>query len=167
MPWYAVHVQSNFERRVVRFLEGRRGPETFLPTYHTRSRRAGGPPTIERPLFPGYLFARLESLGAPRVAVLQAPGVVRVVEFGGRAAPVPEETIVSLRIIVSGPREARPHPLLREGQAVRVVAGPFAGAAGRLSRGRGRKPRLVVTIELLGRAAAVPVDLADVEPVFG
>ena len=167
MPWYAVHVRSHFERQVARFLDGRHGPETFLPTYRTRSRRTDGPATVERPLFPGYLFARLESLDAPRVAVLQAPGVVRVVEFGGRLAPVPDETIASLRIIVRGPNEARPHPLLQEGQAVRVVSGPFAGATGRLSRGRGRKPRLVVTLELLGRAAAVPVDLADVEPALG
>jgi transcription antitermination factor NusG len=164
VPWYAVHVRSHFERQVVRFLDGRRGPETFLPTYRTRSRRADGPATVERPLFPGYLFVRLESLDAPRVAVLQAPGVVRVVEFAGRPAPVPAAVIDSLRIITLGPDEARPHPLLHEGQAVRVVAGPFAGATGRLSRGRGRRPRLVVTLELLGRAAAVPIDLADVEP---
>jgi transcriptional antiterminator RfaH len=166
VSWYAIHVRSNFERQVVQFLRGRRGPETFLPTYRIRSRRAGATQPVERPLFPGYLFARLEVLGEERIAVLQAPGVVRLVEFGGRPAVVDDETIRSLRIIVSGPAEARPHPLLREGQAVHVVNGPFAGAAGRLSRSRGRKPRLVVTIEILGRAAAVAVDLADVEP-FG
>ena len=166
MAWYAVHVRSNFERQVVQFLRGRRGPETFLPTYAVRSRRADGPRTIERPLFPGYLFVRLETPASERVPVLQAPGVVRLVEFGGRLVPVDDETIASLRIIVSGPQEPRPHPLLREGQTVRVVDGPFAGARGRLSRGRGRRPRLVVTIEILGRAAAVPVDLADVVPVL-
>ena len=165
MPWYAVHVRSNFERQVVQFLRGRRGPETFLPTYRTKSRRAAVTELVERPLFPGYLFARLASPAEERVTVLQAPGVVRLVEFGGRPAPVDDETIDSLRIIVSDPVAARPHPFLREGHAVRVVGGPFAGAVGRLSRSRGRKPRLVVTIEILGRAAAVSVDLADVEPL--
>jgi transcription antitermination factor NusG len=165
VSWYAVHVRSNFERQVVQFLHGRRGPETFLPTYRTRSRGKDAGSSIERPLFPGYLFARLDALVEQRVAVLQSPGVVRLVEFGGRPAPVDDETIRSLRIIVSGPATAQPHPLLREGQPVRVVDGPFAGATGRLSRGRGRKPRLVVTLELLGRAAAVPIDLRDVEPL--
>ena len=164
MSWYALHVRSNFERQVVTFLRGRRGPETFLPTYRTRSRRPDAVGPVERPLFPGYLFVRLETFDAARVAVLQAPGVVRLVEFGGRAAPVEDEVIGSLRIIVSGSEEARPHPPLREGHVVRVVGGPFAGAVGRLTRGRGRKPRLVVTIEILGRAAAVPVRLEDVEP---
>jgi len=164
VPWYAIHVRSNFERQVVQFLEGRHGPETFLPTYRTRSRRAGVTGWIERPLFAGYVFARLESLDRPRIAVLQAPGVVRLVEFGGRPATVDDEIVASLRIIVSGPAAARPHPLLREGQTVRVVGGPFTGAVGRLSRGRGRKPQLVVTLEILGRAAAVPVALEDVEP---
>ena len=164
MAWYAVHVRSNFERQVVLFLQARHGPETFLPTYRTRSRRAHATDPVERPLFPGYLFVRLETLDLPRVSVLQAPGVVRLVEFGGRAAVVDDEIVGSLRIIVAGPAEARPHPLLHEGQRVRVVGGPFAGAVGRLVRGRGRKPRLVVTIDILGRAAAVPVLLVDVEP---
>jgi len=165
VAWYAVHVRSNFERQVVQFLRGRRGPETFLPTYRTRSRRKHAAGPIERPLFPGYLFVHMDTPAVQRVPVLQAPGVVRLVEFGGRLAPVDDETIRSLRIIVSGPATAQPHPLLREGQPVRVVDGPFAGAAGRLSRGRGRKPRLVVTIEILGRAAAVPIALEDVEPL--
>lgn len=164
MPWYAIHVRSNFERHVVQYLQGRRGPETYLPTYSTRSRRPDAAGPIERPLFPGYVFVRLDSLDQPRVTVLQAPGVVRLVEFGGRTAVVNDAIIASLRIITAGPGTARPHPLLREGQAVRVVGGPFAGAAGRLSRGRGRKPRLVVTLEILGRAAAVPIALEDVEP---
>ncbi|MBI5499415.1 MAG: transcriptional antiterminator [Deltaproteobacteria bacterium] len=164
MAWYAIHVRSNFERQVVLFLQARHGPETFLPTYRTRSRRAGATEPVERPLFPGYLFVRLEALDAPRVSVLQAPGVVRLVEFGGRPAVVDDEIVGSLRIIVAGPAEARPHPMLREGQLVRVVGGPFAGAVGRLVRGRGRKPRLVVSIDILGRAAAVPVLLVDVEP---
>jgi transcriptional antiterminator NusG len=165
VSWYAAHVRSNFERQVVQFLGGRRGPETFLPTYRVKSRRADAPALIERPLFPGYVFVRLESLDRPRIAVLQAPGIVRLVEFGGRLATIDDEVIESLRIIAAGPAVARPHPLLREGQAVRVVDGPFAGAVGRLSRAQGRKPHLVVTLEILGRAAAVPVALEDVEPI--
>jgi transcription antitermination factor NusG len=164
VAWYAAHVRSNFERRVVRCLEGRERVETFLPTYRAARRDAGGAAAVERPLFPGYVFVRLADPHEDRIAVLRATGVVRLVEFGGRPAPVGDEVIRSLRIISSGRAAARPHPLLREGRLVRVVGGPFAGATGRLARGPGRKPRLVVTIEILGRAAAVPVEPADVVP---
>ncbi|MDI7268446.1 MAG: transcription termination/antitermination NusG family protein [Myxococcota bacterium] len=162
--WYALRTRSNCERKVVRFIEGRGAPETFLPTYRAKTRRLGVMRVVERPLFTGYVFVALGGDGSERVAALQAPGAVGFVCFGGRTARIDDRTMRSLRILVSRSDEARPHPLLREGQAVRVVDGPFAGATGKVSRGRGRKPRLVVTIEILGRAAAAPIDLRDVEP---
>jgi len=162
--WFVLHVRSNFEQKVSRFVAGRHGPETFLPTYRAKIRRAGRIRVADRPVFPGYVFVLLRDRGE-RVAALQAPGVVGLVGFSGRAAPVDAETMRSLRILAAGSAEVRPHPMLREGQRVRVLDGPFAGAVGTLSRGQGRKPRLVVTIDLLGRAAAAPVDLGDVEPI--
>jgi transcription termination/antitermination protein NusG len=163
--WFALHVRSNCEHRVARFLAARRGPETFLPSYRAKVRRGTALRIVDRPLFSGYVFVRVAESREDRIKALQASGVVGFVGFGGRPVPVDDRTMESLRILVGGSREVRPHPMLREGQIVRVVDGPFLGAIGRLSRARGRKPCLVVTLEILGRAAAAPVDLKDVEPV--
>jgi transcription antitermination factor NusG len=164
VQWYAVHVRSNFERKVATAL-GEADEAAFLPSYRARSRRAGEARWIEKPLFPGYVFARFTGdRFEERVRVLRTPGVVQVVSFADRPVPIEEGIIRSLRIITCGPEGARPHPLLREGTRVRVVDGPFAGATGLLSRSRGRRPRLVVTIEILGRSASVPVDLTELVP---
>jgi len=164
--WYAVHVRSNQERTTAAFLEGR-GVAHFLPTYRTLSRRRDRRVVLTRPLFSGYLFVRIDIEAPDRVQVLKAPGTVRIVEFGGRAAPVPEETIRSLEILVGeGQDEVRPHPLVREGQRVAVLDGPFAGARGKIVSSGGRKPRLVVEVEFLGRAVAVPIAPEQVEPIF-
>lgn len=52
-----------------------------------------------------------------------------------------------------------PHPaqFLRQGQAVRVVSGPFAGVRGTLTEERGRS-RVVVRLGTLQQAVAVEMD---------
>lgn len=164
--WYAVHVRSNQEQTTASFLEGR-GLAHFLPTYRTLSKRRDRRVVLTRPLFSGYLFVHIDIESPERIQVLKAPGTVRIVEFGGVAAPVHEETIRSLEILVGeGQDDVRPHPLVREGQRVAVLDGPFAGARGKIVSTGGRKPRLVVEVEFLGRAVAVPIAPEQVEPVF-
>jgi len=164
--WYALHVRANQERTTAQLLAGR-GVEPFLPTYRVLSRRVDRRVVLTRPLFTGYVFARLDLRGAQRIAVLRAPGVVRFVGFGEAPAPVPDETIRSLRILVEeGSGEARPHPLVRAGQRVAVVDGCFKGAVGILHARAGRKPRLVVEVDFLGRAVAVPIAPEQVQPIL-
>ena len=165
--WYAVHVRSNQERSTAELLAAR-GIEHFFPTYRVVSKRTDRRVMLSRPLFAGYLFARLDLASGQRVAVLRAPGVVRFVGFGDAPTPVPDETIRSLRILVEGGEggEARPHPLVREGQRVSVVDGCFKGACGVLHVSAGRKPRLVVEVEFLGRAVAVSISPEQVQPLL-
>ena len=62
--------------------------------------------------------------------------------------------------------EIDPHPLVRVGSLVNVVDGPFSGAAGRLIEGVGRRSQLLVEVEFLGRAVAVPILPEQVQPVL-
>jgi transcription antitermination factor NusG len=164
--WYAVHVRSNQERGTASLLEGR-GIELFWPTYTTRSKRVDRQGLLVRPLFPGYLFVRIDIGGPERIEVLRAAGAVRIVGFGGEATPVPGETIESLKILVgSGADQVRPHPLVRAGQRVNVLDGPFRGATGVLAEADDRRSRLVVEVEFLGRAVAVPIAADQVQPLF-
>jgi transcription antitermination factor NusG len=163
--WYAVHVRSNQERVTAELLTAR-GVERFFPTYRVASKRVDRRVVLTRPLFTGYLFAHLDLASEQRIIVLRGPGVVRFVGFGDAPTPVPDETIRSLRILVEeGGGVARPHPLVREGQRVAVVDGCFRGASGVLHMSAGRPPRLVVEVEFLGRAVAVPISPEQVQPL--
>src|SRR6202050_3721043 len=56
--------------------------ESFLPTYQsTRRWRNGCTVSIESPLFPGYVFIRVNQTN--KVRVLELPGVVRMVGARG------------------------------------------------------------------------------------
>ncbi len=95
-----------------------------------------------------------------RVRVLQVPGVVRFVSFAGRPAPVDNTEIESLRNGLMNGVRAEPHPYLTIGQRVRVRYGPLAGIEGILVRRR-NKFRVVISVDLIMRSAAVEVDAAD------
>lgn len=164
--WYAVHLRSNQEKQTAAFL-AHRGVPHFLPTYTVQSERRDRKVTLVKPLFSGYVFVRIRTQSEERIQVLRAPGTVRIVGFGNRSTPIPDETIESIRILVGDDgRSVRPHPLVREGRTVRVVDGAFAGAVGVIHRTEDKKPKLVVEIDFLGRAVAVPIDVEQVQPVL-
>jgi transcription antitermination factor NusG len=159
--WYAVYTQANHEKKAAAEIS-RRGVESFLPLYRTARRWSDRRVELELPLFHGYLFVHLAL--ADRLKVLQVPGVVRLVGFGGLPAPLPEDQMEVLRSGLTGSLRAEPHPYLTVGRRVALRSGPLAGMQGILLRRKG-KFRVVISIDLIQRALALDADVADVEPV--
>ena len=157
-PWFAVWTRSRAEKVVYEQLV-RKNIEAFLPTITRWSRWKDRKKRLDVPLFPGYCFARFEERNL--LAVVSCQGVARVVHFDGRPAPIPAHEIESVRTLVTSGMDCDPCPLIKEGAMVRVVSGPLKGVVGRLDR-KGAHARLVLSVDLIGRAVSVTVDAADV-----
>jgi transcription antitermination factor NusG len=157
--WYAVYTRSRHEKYVREQIE-RRSIECFLPLYDSASRRKDRRVKIQLPLFPGYVFVRFSLIC--RLEVLQIPGVVYFVGFGGHATALQDEEIDSLQKGLSRGITAVPHPYLTKGRRVRMKAGPLVGFEGILVRRKGHV-RMVLSIDLLQRSIAVDADIADLE----
>lgn len=160
--WYALYVRSHFERTTEHCLKGK-GYQAFSPFYQVLRKRADRTKKLELPLFPGYVFCSFDA--NKRLPVLTTPGVVTVV--GGRNGPVPVEVseIQSIRMVAESGCPVQPWPFLRQGQRVRIDAGPLSGTEGALLRVKDEL-RLVVSITLLQRSMAVVVDQDSVRPLF-
>ena len=158
--WFAAYTCANHEKRVVEHFEAR-AVEHFLPLYASVRRWKDRRVQLELPLFPGYVFVRI-AVGA-RLRVLEVPGVVRLVGFNGQPYPLSDGEIESLRIM-NGSR-IEPHPYLSVGARVRIKSGPLAGVEGNLVRKKNTL-RVVLSLDLIARSAAVEVDSADVERVL-
>jgi transcription antitermination factor NusG len=159
--WYAVFTRSNHERRVAEQL-AERGVENFLPQYESVRRWKDRKVHLKMPLFPGYVFVHLALQF--RLRVLQVPGVACLVGFAGRPAAVPEAEFAKIREFLKQGLRGEPHPYLQAGRHVIVRRGPLQGIEGIVLR-RKNSCRLVISLELIRRAMAVDVDLADVEAV--
>ncbi|MGI9101561.1 MAG: transcription termination/antitermination protein NusG [Terriglobales bacterium] len=159
--WYAVYTRARHEKRVASQLEQKR-IEFFLPLYESMRRWKDRRVLLPMPLFPGYIFVHFAV--HDRLQVLTIPGVVRLVSFDGRPAPMSERDVEALRQGLSEGLRAEPHPYLKVGRRVRVRSGPLAGMEGILTRKKDRF-RLVLSLDLIMRSVAVEVDAADVEPI--
>ena len=160
--WYAVYTSANHEKKVAAEF-GRRSVESFLPLYSSVRRWKDRRVQLQMPLFPGYVFAHL-ALG-DRLRVIQVPGVVKLVGFGGQPVALPDEQLEALRSGLNGQLRAEPHPYLTIGRRIRIVRGAFEGAEGTLVRKKGVF-RVVLSLELIMRSIAVEMDVADVEPMY-
>lgn len=156
--WFAVYTRHQHERKVASLLSEQEF-EIFYPTYTEVHRWKDRKREISLPLFPGYVFFRgaLEN----RVRILSTPGVHFILSTGSAPAPIPDQEIDGLRRAVHLRMRVEPFPYLKLGDRVRVTCGPLAGTEGLLARKKDSS-RLVLSIHMLGRSAAVEIDAGDV-----
>jgi transcription antitermination factor NusG len=159
--WFAAYTNSHHEKRVALHC-GERQIESFLPLYATCHRwKNGCDKDLELPLFPNYVFVRIDP--RERVRVLEVPGVVSLVGFGRTLAPLPDFEIEALRATL-GHRKIEPHSYLVIGERVRIKCGPMTGVEGVLVRKKNNF-RMVLALDVIMQCVAVEVDADDLEPV--
>ncbi len=158
--WFAIWTRSRHEQ-VVRDQLARKNVDAFLPTMPRWSRWKDRKKKIDWPLFPGYCFARFDLDDV--LPILKCVGVVNIVSFDGKPAPIPASELDSIRILVGSELQYDPCPMIHEGMMVEVTHGAMRGVIGRLMRKDAIKARLVLSVNLIGQAVSVEVDAADVK----
>jgi transcription antitermination factor NusG len=159
--WYAVFTRHQHEKSVASALSSK-GHDVYLPLYLSVRRWQDRKKQLWLPLFPGYVFIR-EGMDR-QFQIITTPGVIHLVGWGGRPAVVPQHQLNAVRQIIESSFRVEAHPYLEFGDRVRVKSGPLTGLEGILTRKKGTS-RLVVSMEMLGRAAAVEVDSLNVERI--
>ena len=157
--WCAIHTRYQHENLVEMQLV-RKGFETFLPMYKKMHRWKDRKKEVAHALFPGYVF--VADVQRERLRIVSTPGVCAIVSVAGIPAIIPDSEIDTIRRAITNPFGVEPHPYLRSGDFVRVVEGPFEGMEGILVRKK-RAMRLVVSVELLGRAASIEMEESSVK----
>jgi transcription antitermination factor NusG len=159
--WYVTCTSPRHEKCVAHQLE-ERGISSFLPLYSSVRRWKDRRKILELPLFPGYVFVRMNPEN--RISILRLPGVLGLITFQGKPAQVATDELENLRHGITDGARVRPHPYLKAGRQVRIRTGPMAGLEGIFVRRRDRT-RIVLTISLIQRSVSIEVDEADAEPI--
>jgi len=160
-PWFALQVRSRREGLVSTHLEGQ-GYECFLPLYKSKRRWSDRVKEVEQPLFPGYLFCRLDLNN--RGPVLMTPSVQQIIGVGRTPIPVEEGEMESIRLALSSGLPSQPWPYMHVGERVRVNYGSLVNLEGILVNFKGSN-RVVLSVTLLQRSVAMEIDLAWLSPV--
>jgi transcription antitermination factor NusG len=160
--WHALHTRYQYEKAAVLALSSK-GHKVFLPLYGATHLWRRRPTQLQLPLFPGYVFIQ-GGIDRP-LRILSTPGIVGIVKLGGLPAIVPPEQIAAVRRVVDNASRVEPHSFLQSGDRVMVTSGPLQGVEGILVRTKGAF-RLVVSVEMLGRSAAVEIDVSCIQRVY-
>jgi transcription antitermination factor NusG len=158
-PWFVVQVVPRLETKVSLFLKCH-GYESFLPTYKVKRRWSDRIKVLHQPLFPGYVFYRVNAgMFHPRTG---ESGMVRVVSFGGKPSAIPEDEIDALHQIVRTDVKTYPfHPYLRIGQKVQIKDGPLSGIVGAIVQIKNTK-RLILSVDAVMQSICVDADVCGI-----
>jgi len=158
--WYLIRTKPHSEYIAAESLE-REGLEFFLPSVRVPQTPSG---QVEAPLFPGYLFLRIDADTWP--SLLRLPGISGWVRFEGVTPPIPDEVVEHLteRIVTidgSGGLWTR----FRRGQKVRVISGHMDNLAEIVEEPTSPENRVRVLLEFMGRLVAAQVSWHHLRPL--
>jgi transcription antitermination factor NusG len=159
--WFALRVKSRSEKLVATMAHNK-GFQEFLPLHQCRRRWSDRFKSVELPLFPGYVFCRLNP--ERRLPILIIPGVLHFVGLGRVPVPIDDAEIAAIEKAVRSGLDVQPWPFLNVGQRVRVEFGPLAGVEGILVELR-KQRRIVVSVSLLQRSVGVEIEADWVKPL--
>ncbi len=160
LDWFALGVAPRHEKRVSELLQ-HKGYETFLPLIPRRHQYARRAREFEIPLFPGYLFCRVDL--ATRLPILTTPGVLQFIGAGRVPLPIEEGEITALQRVVAAGISLEPCAFWKAGQKGLVVDGALKGLEGIVVSIKSRA-RLILSVSLLKRSVFLEIDSALVTP---
>lgn len=157
--WYVLHTKSRQEKIVADMLAAM-GIPYFLPLssqvrYYGRRKFS-----IDIPMFPSYVFLR----GSEALAY-ESNRTKRI----ARIIPVFNQSKIDWELrnlyqAMENGASLDPFPYLTAGTRVEVRSGPFRGLQG-IVDSRTKVNRLVLQVEMLGRAVCLEVDAALLDPI--
>jgi len=115
---------------------------------------------FSKPLFPGYVFARVEP--ARRSRIFQQDLLARAIIVQDEAKFLRQ--LADVRLIVASGLELSLHPLIRRGTRVRVVSGPLRGLEGVVDD-PANPQGIVLAVDVLQQGLLVKIPLGDLQPL--
>ena len=155
--WFVAHTRPRCEKKLVQYAE-REGLIVTLPCFRAVHKSRGKTATFEKPLFPGYVFFRLEI--AQRQKVYQSDYVANLLDVGD---PVLfEQQLGAVLQALETDLEIRLAPEIGEGKRVRITSGPLRGVEGWVEQRYGMTT-VLLRVDFISQAAAVKVEAHELE----
>lgn len=172
--WYVVRAISGKEKKAKEYLENevaRLGlqdfvPQVLVPTEKVYTLRQGKKIVKERTLLPGYVVVQALLVGEVAHVIKEVPNILGFLsEQDGTPIPLREKEVDRLlgkADEVSEQGEVMMDPFI-EGEAVKVIDGPFNSFSGIIDEVNLEKKKLKVIVKIFGRKTPVELGFLQVE----
>lgn len=164
--WYVAQTQVQSEAKAGANL-AQQGFEVYVPRYLKTIRHARRLNVVKAPLFPSYIFVRIDMETQRWRAINSTVGVKRLVGHEGKPAQIATDVVEGLKeheqadgflSVVS------PTLRFKAGDAVRILRGAFNSCRG-IFQARTDNERVEILLEMLGRKVRVVTDVQLIEQV--
>lgn len=159
--WVAVMTHHNAETLVAKRFEEAEPPiEYYLPMLATRDKRAKGKELPEKPMFPCYLFVRINKKQIFQTRATK--GVIYIVSSQHNIIQVPDKEIEAIRRFEATQRAFQMYETaqLVKGAQATIMSGEFAGMQGRLVK-ENKDGNFCVEISVLNMSFVVHVKRSE------
>ena len=161
--WFAIHTRAKHEKKVASELE-RKGVTAFVPTISRVRQWSDRRKILNSALFSCYAFVHTNRSPQIHYSVLQTPGVLRWVSFGGGPCAIPNAQIDAVKRLVESQVGCTQYPFLKSGQRVRIRGGCLEGLECILVS-EPQELKLVFSIEPIQRSLSISAGDYALEPV--
>lgn len=166
--WYVVHTYSGYENKVKanidKTIENRHLEEQILevrvPMQEVVELKNGVQKASQKKMFPGYVLIHMIMNDDTWYVVRNTRGVTSFVGPGSKPVPLTDEEVFAMGISSSIENID-----VELGDAVKVIAGPFANSVGVIREINTNKKTVVVKLSIFGRETPVELDFGQIEKV--
>jgi transcription antitermination factor NusG len=159
LQWFVAHTKPRREKKLVEYCE-RQNIATTLPCYESAHKYRGKTVVFQKPLFPGYVFLKIEALQAE--SVRQNDHVANLLQvFDQQTFQRQLQDILTALQSNLGVRLA---PSIGEGMRVRIKGGPLQGVEGWVEKRYGMTT-VLLRLDFISQAAAVKLDAELLEEI--
>lgn len=155
MTWYALQHKPAQGDRAVQHLQNQ-DIACFYPKIEVEKIKAGKRTKKLEPLFPGYVFVNLEQTDPMWAKLRSTRGVLRIVSFANRPAPIDDEVIAHIK---SSMDKVAKQGGIKPGQAIELDDGPFKGISAIFQAYDGEE-RAIVLISFMQKQQQVKVPVS-------
>lgn len=170
--WYAIHTYAGYEKAVERNLKQRieslgMGDRIFnviVPTEKKIKIKRGKRVEEEERIYPGYVLVDMIVTDDSWYVVRNTPRVTGFVGSGVQPVPLSKEEIDSLFARMN--RDTAKHAIdLLQGDAVKIVDGPFKDLEGKVEEVDEEAGKVRVLVSMFGRETPVELDFLQVDKI--
>jgi transcription antitermination factor NusG len=161
LSWYALYTRPRHEKKAAELLI-EKDFVVYLPLIQRVRQWKDRKKKVDMPLFNSYLFVNFEY--NQRFEVLKTHGVVKIINFSGQPAVVPDWQIDSLKRMLDFPDTVRLEKYITPGEIVEIKQGPMRGLKGMVNLKKDSK-RLVLSIDGVFQSISVEIEEEYVERI--
>ena len=168
--WYVLHTYSGYEDSVAKNLKQRIESlnmsekifDVIVPKEKKIKIKNGKRKVIEEKIYPGYVLVEMIVTDDSWYVVRNTPNVTGFIGSGTIPVPISKEEIDNLkqRMKVEKPKHKI---LVKPGDLVKIVDGPFKGFDGKVSDVDEEKEKIRVLVNMFGRDTPVELDSLQIK----